>query len=126
MAVDTSIEAYDKLKASGKHIPQRLRIYRELYPDKVKTRREVEAATGMRQGSCGGRVHKLIEMGILRETTYKRTCTQSRMLVHCIAIAQPYHTDEHTESLDVPREEKKKGPTMLEKFQENKLRNAQS
>lgn len=87
MTRETSIQAYRRLQESGRDIPQRLRIYAALYPDKAMTRAELEQATGIRLSSVCGRVKELLSDGYLddRET---RKCRITGENVHVVTLAQ--------------------------------------
>lgn len=76
----TSLEAYRKLKASGKISRQQASVLHAMGAQQL-TRQELAAKSGLAINAVCGRVHELLELGVLEELD-KRTCTVTGERVH--------------------------------------------
>jgi hypothetical protein len=70
---DTSIQAYKEHQAEGKVGTQSNSIYRIMQAGKDYSRRELVAVTLIELSSVCGRVHELLQLGLLKEGK-KRKC----------------------------------------------------
>ena len=70
---ETSIQAYKEQQAEGKVGTQANSIYRIMQAGKDYSRRELVAVTLIELSSVCGRVHELLQLGLLKEGK-KRKC----------------------------------------------------
>jgi predicted transcriptional regulator len=77
-----SIEAYKRHIDSGKQATQWMKIYTFIDGRMPMTRSEISETLGMRMSSVCGRIHELVEAGLLRECDRRR----------CEITGEPAHT----------------------------------
>jgi len=77
-----SLEAYKRHIASGKQETQWMKIFAFMEDRTPMTRSEISEITGMRMSSVCGRVHELLEAGLIREGDRRQ----------CNITGEPAHT----------------------------------
>lgn len=86
---DTSIDAYDEHRESGRLGEQQRRLMEWLHLNPGEyTRSELAKRTGIRLSSICGRVNELIELGYLEEAG-RRECSETGRSAHPIRIRLP-------------------------------------
>ncbi len=89
MIADTSIDAYDEHRDSGRLGEQQRRLMHWLHVNPGEyTRSELAKRTGIRLSSICGRVAELIALGYLEESC-RRRCTETGRSAHPVRIRVP-------------------------------------
>lgn len=89
MIAETSRDAYDEIRDSGKLGEQQRRLMKWLHMHGGEhTRAELAARIGMRLSSVCGRVNELIELGYLEDGD-RRPCSQTGRSAHPVRIRRP-------------------------------------
>ena len=84
---DTSLNAYDELKSSGKHNKQTEVILAHLSHGRDYSLQEIKQLTGYEINVVSGRVHDLKKMNLLNECA-KRKCTVTGKTIRPVRLPQ--------------------------------------